>query len=195
MQKKELRKIYLEKMKSLSASEREEKSRLIAELFFDKFDLENVNYLHLFLAIKKFSEIKTDFIFRRIWRDFPQIQTVVPRVDFAENLIRSVEFDEAVKLHANKWEIHEPSGEKFVENDLIDAVLVPLLCFDERGFRVGYGKGFYDKFLAECRADILKIGLSFFQPIREITEVSEFDIKLDFCITPEKIHILNPNQY
>lgn len=191
MQKNELRKIYLEKMKSQTPSAREEKSRRIAERFFDEFDLENIKFLHLFLPIEKFGEVKTDFIFRRVWREFPHIKTVVPRVDFAENKMRSVEFDEAVKLTANKWEIREPAGENFTRNELIDAVLIPLLCFDERGFRVGYGKGFYDKFLATCRANALKIGLSFFEPIREITDVSEFDIKLDFCITPDKICKLN----
>lgn len=191
MQKNELRKIYLEKMKSQTPSARKEKSRRIAERFFDEFDLENIKFLHLFLPIEKFGEIKTDFIFRRIWREFPHIKTVVPRVDFAENKMRSVEFDEATKTAPNKWEIYEPFGNEFAENKLIDAVLVPLLCFDERGFRVGYGKGFYDKFLATCRADTLKIGLSFFQPIREIADVSEFDIKLDFCITPDKTYKLN----
>ena len=191
MQKNELRKIYLEKMKSQTPSEREGKSRRIAERFFDEFDLENVKVLHLFFAIEKFGEIKTEFIFRRVWREFPRIKTVVPRVDFAKNLMRNVEFTEATKLTENIWEIHEPSGDEFIENKLIDAVLVPLLCFDERGFRVGYGKGFYDKFLTTCRADTLKIGLSFFQPIREIADVSEFDVKLDFCITPDKIYKLN----
>ena len=191
MKKKQFRKIYLEKMKSQTPFEREEKSRLIAERFFDEFDLTNIKFLHLFLAIEKFGEIKTDFIFRGIWRDFPHIKTVVPRVDFAENLMHSVEFDEAVKLAPNKWEIHEPAGDEFVENELIDAVLVPLLCFDLQGFRVGYGRGFYDRFLATCRADTLKIGLSFFEPIREIADVSEFDIKLDFCVTPDNIYKLN----
>lgn len=191
MQKNELRKIYLEKMKAQTTPEREEKSRRIAGRFFDELDLSNIEYLHLFLAIEKFGEIQTEFIFRRIWREFPNIKTVVPRVDFAENLMQSVEFTDAAKLASNKWEISEPVSDKFVENKLIDTVLIPLLCFDQRGFRVGYGKGFYDKFLAACRADALKIGLSFFEPIREIADVNEFDVKLDLCITPDKVHESN----
>jgi 5-formyltetrahydrofolate cyclo-ligase len=191
MQKSELRKIYLEKMKSQTPTEREEKSRRIAERFFDEFDLKNIKFLHLFLAIEKFGEIQTEFIFRRIWREFPHIKTVVPRVDFSENLMRSVEFTEATKLSANKWEIIEPAGDEFVESKLIDAVLVPLLCFDERGFRVGYGKGFYDKFLTTWGENTLKIGLSFFEPIRKIADVNEFDIKLDFCVMSDKIWKLN----
>ena len=66
-------------------------------------------------------------------------------------------------------------------------VLVPLLGFDERGHRVGYGKGFYDRFLAECNPKIQKIGLSLFEPVAQIDDTSDFDIPLDACITPNRI--------
>jgi 5-formyltetrahydrofolate cyclo-ligase len=74
-----------------------------------------------------------------------------------------------------------------IEIEKIDAIIVPLLCFDARGFRVGYGKGFYDKFLSECRTDCLKIGFSYFAPVAEISDAQDFDVKLDYCITPEEI--------
>ena len=77
-------------------------------------------------------------------------------------------FDSTTKLTVNRWHILEPTGNETVEIGKLDAVLVPLLCFDERGFRVGYGKGFYDKFLKNCRRDCLKIGLSYFTPVEEI---------------------------
>ena len=62
---------------------------------------------------------------------------------------------------------------------------MPLLCCDRRGFRVGYGKGFYDKFLSRCRPDCLKIGLSFFEPTEIIADINDYDVKLDYCVTPE----------
>ena len=67
-------------------------------------------------------------------------------------------------------------------------VFVPLLAFDKKGHRVGYGKGFYDKFLSECKPDAIKIGLSFFEPEELITDVFESDVKLDYCVTPNSIH-------
>ncbi|MDQ3180555.1 MAG: 5-formyltetrahydrofolate cyclo-ligase, partial [Acidobacteriota bacterium] len=76
---------------------------------------------------------------------------------------------------------------ELIETEKIDIVLVPLLCFDRKGFRVGYGKGFYDRFLKNCRTDCLKIGLSYFAPIKEISDVQDFDVRLDFSITPEEI--------
>ena len=63
-------------------------------------------------------------------------------------------------------------------------VLVPLLCFDRSGHRVGYGKGYYDRFLRKCRADCKKIGLSMFDPVDEITDAGESDVRLDLVITP-----------
>ena len=64
---------------------------------------------------------------------------------------------------------------------------MPLLAYDTAGNRIGYGKGFYDNFLAECKADTLKIGLSFFPPEPLIEDVREDDIPLDYIVTPEDV--------
>ncbi len=187
MIKAELRKIYLEKQKNLSASEREEKSRAIANQFFANFHLSRIGFLHCFLPIEKFNEIDTKIIFEKLWQDFPRVETLVPRVNFQIGEIENLRFTPETELKKNQWQIHEPTHDEIVETEKIDLVLVPLLCFDEKGFRVGYGKGFYDRFLKDCRADCLKIGLSYFEPIAEIADAQEFDVKLDFCGTPEKI--------
>ena len=187
MTKSELRKIYLEKQKSLSNIERSAKSLQIADNFFDYFSLEKIRFLHAFLPIEKNGEIDTFAVINRLWRDFPKIATGVSRVDFETMTLESLKFDSTTKLIANRWHIFEPTGTETVEFEKIDAVLVPLLCFDERGFRVGYGKGFYDRFLIKCRKDCLKIGLSYFASVNEITDAREFDVKLDYCVTPQKV--------
>ena len=187
MIKADLRKIYLERRKSLSESERELLSRKIADAFFARFDLEKVRFLHVFLSIRKFAEVETSFVLTRLRKDFPEIELVVPRVDFKAQTLEILRFKPDTKLVKNHWNIVEPAGDEFVEADKIDVVLVPLLCFDRRGFRVGYGKAYYDKFLSLCRADCLKIGLSFFDPIDEIADTNEYDVKLDYCITPERV--------
>jgi 5-formyltetrahydrofolate cyclo-ligase len=187
MTKRELRKIFLAKRKSLSDAERNERSRQIADRFFARFDLENVRVLHVFLTIEQQMEIETAYIIERLWNDFPHVKTVVPRVNAQTMRLEHLNYTADTKLVKNKWNIFEPSGNELVEIEKIDLVLVPLLCFDERGFRVGYGKGFYDGFLVNCRRDCLKIGLSYFAPIRAISDTHEFDVKLDFCVTPETI--------
>lgn len=186
MNKRELRKIYPEKRKTLAADQIKEKSLQIAERFFQSFDLGKINFLHCFLPIEKFNEIDTKLIFHRVWFEFSHIETLVPRINFETGEIENLKFTPVTELVQNAWMIHEPAHNDLVESTKIDAVLVPLLCFDKKGFRVGYGKGFYDKFLKNCRADCLKIGLNYFPPIDEIEDTDEFDVKLDFYITPDK---------
>jgi 5-formyltetrahydrofolate cyclo-ligase len=183
----QLRKIYLDKQKELSPLERKVKSAQIARLFFANFDLSKINFLHCFLPIEKFYEIETSLIFTNIWQNFSKIKIVVPRVNFQIGEIENSLFEKNSLLKKNQWQIDEPSEGEICDVEKIDLVLVPLLCFDERGFRVGYGKGFYDKFLTKCRPDCLRIALSYFAPVEKISDAQDFDIKLDFCAMPEKI--------
>jgi len=187
MTKSELRKIYLEKQKSLSDWERNEKSLRIADEFFGNFSLESIRFLHVFLAIEKNREIETSFIYERLWQDFPQITTLASRVDFQTMTLENLKFTCDTKLVSNKWQILEPATSDAIEIEEIDQVLVPLLCLDEGGFRVGSGLGFYVSFLEKCRKDCLKIGLSYFVPTAEISDAQNFDVRLDYCVTPKKI--------
>jgi 5-formyltetrahydrofolate cyclo-ligase len=185
MLKNELRIIYLSKLKSLSAAERLEKSEQISRQFFAYFTLENVRNLHIFLSIKKNNEVETRFIYEQIWRDFSHIRTFVPRVH--KEILEHLEFTKETKLIENSWKILEPIDGELFDEKLFDIVFVPLLCVDMQGNRVGYGNGFYDKFLINCRKDCVKIGVSFFEPIAEITDKNKFDVKLDYCLTPNRL--------
>lgn len=184
MPKTELRQIYLTRQKLLSKVERNKLSQQIAEQFFANFPLENFKNLHLFLSIGKNGEVVTRFIYERLWRDFSHLQTFVPRVCGEE--LEHLAFTATTQLNITNWQIAEPIGNDLVDEKLFDVVIIPLLCFDERGYRVGYGKGFYDKFLSKCRKDCLKIGVSFFPPVENF-EINEFDVKLDYCLTPNKV--------
>lgn len=189
MIKTELRRLYLSEQRSLSPAQRTDKSDSIFRLFFAAADLGSVKILHCFIPIEKFNEIDTWPIFRQIWREYPGIKTVVPRVTALTGKMEAVSLRHDTDLTLNSWGILEPILPDAVGARSIDMVLVPALCFDRRGFRVGYGKGFYDRFLAECRENIVKIGLSYFEPIEEILDVGDHDVKLDRCITPDGIFI------
>ena len=138
--------------------------------------------------MKHFGEVETLPIFDRLWREFPAIETSAPRVNHPTSEIEAVAFNSATGLIENRWRIPEPEGNYLIEPEEIDLVLVPLLCVDKRGHRVGYGKGFYDRFLKKCRADCLKIGLGFFPPIEKIDDVNDDDVRLDACVTPDRTH-------
>jgi 5-formyltetrahydrofolate cyclo-ligase len=188
MIKSELRQLYLLKHKSISVEERAAMSDRIASQFFSTFDLADVRYLHSFIPIEKFNEVDTMPIFRQIWHEFPQIQTVVPRVDFETNEISSLKFGPDIELVKNAWDINEPSHDEFIETEKIDMVVVPGVCFDRQCHRVGYGKGFYDRFLKKCRPASVKTGLSYFEPVEKIDDAHDGDVRLDFVITPESVN-------
>jgi 5-formyltetrahydrofolate cyclo-ligase len=187
MNKAELRKIYLARQRELSPEERSDRSRKIAELFFQTFDLSRTRVLHTFIPIEKFNEVDTRRIVDRIWRDHPQIQIVVPRVNFETDEITSVKFGPAVEVVRNSWGIEEPIHDEFVIPEDIDIVLVPGVCFDREGHRVGYGKGFYDRYLRRCRPDCVKVGLSYLDPAERIDDIHDGDVRLDFIIAPDRI--------
>src|SRR5207248_421137 len=99
------------------------------------------------------THIITDFIFFRN----PGLQVAYPVTDFAACKMKAILTDDNTEFMQNEYLIAEPtSGEELPAED-IDAILIPLLAFDERGYRVGYGKGFYDRFLTKCSKDIIKI--------------------------------------
>ncbi|MEP6704187.1 MAG: 5-formyltetrahydrofolate cyclo-ligase, partial [Acidobacteriota bacterium] len=141
MTKAELRQKYLAKQTAFSQRDRAAKSRAISDLFFDTADLSNIKNLHLFLPIEKFNEVDTHLLAERVWKEFPHIRTLVPRVDFETNDLLSLELTPETKLEKNAWEIEEPPGHEVVDAEAIDIVLIPGVCFDLEGHRVGYGKG------------------------------------------------------
>ena len=88
------------------------------------------------------------------------------------------------------WGILEPTNDTSIQLNPkdIDLIFIPLLAVDTQGHRVGYGKGFYDRFLANTKPDLIKIGLGLEEPIEPIEDLNPFDIALDFAITPKSVY-------
>ena len=102
--------------------------------------------------------------------------------------MKSANFNFNTLLTAKKYNIPEPINPSIVNDEIIDFVITPLLAFDLNGFRVGYGKGFYDRFFNLINPKSYKVGLSLFDPIIEIKDVNEHDICLTHCITSHEIY-------
>jgi len=187
MTKQELRKSYLQKRRELSDEELEVRSGLICDNFFARFDLVAVRFLHLFLPIAKQKEPNTWRIVERVRRDFPSTKILVPRIRTSTNTLEHVSLNASSELRENSLGISEPTFGEGHESSEVDLVLVPLLAFDLNGHRVGYGKGFYDRFLKECRADTLRIGISLFDGVLKIDDVDSHDEPLHHCVTPLEV--------
>lgn len=188
MNKKELRKKYKELRKDLSSEQIEELSLTIANntLQLPIWNLENY---HLFLSIVEHKEVDTEFLLQILSGKDKNV--ILSRSEFETTSMKHVLLTDNLKIAKNYWNIPEPVGGIPIDDKLIDVVFIPLLAYDINGNRVGYGKGFYDIFLSKCKQDVIKIGLSFFEPEEQIEDFFENDIALDYCITPTKIHQFN----
>jgi 5-formyltetrahydrofolate cyclo-ligase len=193
MTKEVLRKIYLDKRLGLSEAVFEDLSRKLADNFFALVDLSFIRVLHTFLPIRKTNEPDTWIIVDRIRREFPNVRIAVPKINNQTSQLDNFYFEGLHQLENNTWGIPEPKQGIPVPTEKIDAALVPLLAFDKTGHRVGYGRGFYDKFLSTCRPDCKRIGLSYFEPVDTISNVHPLDLPLDMVVTPAGIITFPPS--
>jgi 5-formyltetrahydrofolate cyclo-ligase len=185
MFKKDLRKKYKALRQSLSEAQIEEKSLAIANRLL-QLDVWDNTYFHLFLTIEEQKEVDTEFVLQILAGKDKEI--VVAKSDFDTLAMTHFLLTDNTKFKKNDYNIYEPVDGIEVPSTKLDVVFVPLLAYDVNGNRVGYGKGFYDKFLSQCKEDVIKVGFSFFEPEANITDVSPNDIRLDYCVTPETIH-------
>lgn len=184
MLKSELRKEVLLKRKSLGDDEFDNANkRLLAG--FKALDLSNIKSIHVFLPIVSKREPDTFAFIEYLEQEHPTIQIIVSKSDFENSLMSHFSYAGKTDLFLNHYQIPEPQNATPYSGGF-DMVLVPLLAFDKKGYRVGYGKGFYDRFLSGI--ETTKVGISLFDAVDEIKDVHLNDIRLDFCITPDKIY-------
>jgi len=182
MQKAKLRNIYKKKRQELSFDEIEQLQKNIYQQVFE-YDFSAIENIHIFLPIEKQKELNTYPIIDFLEKKGKQI--IISKSDFSNNTLQHFVFDKNTKLLTNKYGIPEPFEAKEIDVEEIDLVFVPLLISDKQNFRVGYGKGFYDRFLAGCSSSIKTIGVNFFKPILKIEDCNEFDFSLDKIIYPK----------
>ena len=142
-------------------------------------------YFHIFLPIEKKIEIDTEGIIS-ILLGFDK-NVIVPKV-ISNTELEHYLLTDNTKFKTNSLHIPEPVDGITVPPNKIDVVFIPLLAFDKLGNRIGYGKGYYDRFLSQCKTNVIKIGLSLFEPEDLIEDIAPTDIPLDYCVTPKKTY-------
>lgn len=181
MNKKEIRQFYKQKRLELTDEERETASLKIYNQVRELFDLTTKN-VSIFLPIERFQEINT-------WHFLTELRETrffLPVVRSKDELVH-IAYESPSQIEVSQWGIPEPVHGVESDPSLFDFVLVPLLAIDKSGYRVGYGKGFYDQFLRQCNANCKFIGLSYFYPIDQIIDLHEADVPLHYCITPSQV--------
>lgn len=188
-----LRTLFKHKRSMLSTEAQQELDNSLLQQFRSLPLPGNVQYIMGFMPMQKFREPNVLLLIQDIRKRCPELQLAFPRVrkDSIEMDALLVTADTSYIL--SSWGIQEPEADPVLEPSAIDMIFIPLLAFDNKGYRVGYGKGVYDTFLQRCRPDVFKIGISYFGPVPEISDTYPGDIPLDVCITPDKIHAFNPS--
>ncbi|WP_420401191.1 5-formyltetrahydrofolate cyclo-ligase [Flagellimonas sp.] len=184
MLKHELRKKYKNLRLDMSPEQISASSIILANHVLE-IPIWDFFYFHTFLSIESNQEVDTVPLITLLQGRDKNV--VVPKV-VSNNSMENYLLTDSTALKLSKWNIPEPIDGIPVPENKIEVVFVPLMAFDLKGNRVGYGKGFYDNFLRKCYAKTVKIGLSLFEAEDSIQDAHENDVALDYCITPEKIY-------
>ena len=183
MEKNDWRKKYTILRSHFSESQIEDMSLSIANNALS-LDIWQHTYYHVFLPISEKKEVNTEYLLHILQGKDKSI--VVPKADFNTFEMQNILLQENTPIKISTYGIPEPISGIEIDPKMLDVVFVPLVAYDQKGNRIGYGKGFYDRLLANCKNESIFIGLSFFEPEKNI-KVNSNDISLDFCVTPQKI--------
>jgi len=182
MIKQELRALYKQKRADLTERQIMEFQESIYQQIYS-LDISEVENVHLFLSMPKFKEIDTAPLITYFRSKKKRI--VVSKCNFKDHTLSHFYLEEDTVLVLNKFGVLEPVDAEQVAESILDLLFIPMLISDIQRFRVGYGKGFYDRFLSGCKKEAKFIGLNFFAPIQEIEDSNEFDIRLHQVIYPK----------
>lgn len=183
MDKPALRKKYKELRAQITKASQEDWSIAIANQCLG-MPIWEATYFHIFLPIPGKVEVNTEFLLHILsGRDK---SVVVPKVIANSGDMQHFLLQENTALAPSRYGVPEPVDGIQIPPQQMEVVFVPLLAYDKNGNRVGYGKGYYDRFLSQCKPNCLFIGLSFFPPEEFIlTEI--IDIPLHYCVTPQNV--------
>lgn len=181
MKKEELRRLYKLKRKELPVDIIQQYQESIYKQVF-QLEFSSIKNIHIFLSMENMKEIDT-FPIIHFFRK-KQKKIIVSKCNFENNTLSHFLLEENTVLKTNKFGVPEPVNAKEINIKEIDLVFVPMLISDEKKYRVGYGKGFYDRFLSDCKPSIKTIGINFFKPIKKIEDIHKFDVALNQIIYP-----------
>lgn len=183
MDKKDLRNKILEIRDNII--DRSEKDKKILERLVNSDVFKNSK--NIFIYVSYSSEVNTKEIINIALKLNKNIY--VPKVIKSERKMNAVQINDIKNLKSGVWGILEPeSDEGLKELDIIDLIIMPGVVFDEIGNRIGYGGGYYDKFLSNIKANGYKVAIAYKEQLADlINVVEEHDIKYDMLITDDII--------
>ena len=179
MNKKELRSKFIKVRESIT--EKEEKSKIIANKLLSFDALKGANIISIYVSME--NEVNTLDIINNLLIEGKKVCVPLTKED---GTMKFVLIDSLENMTVNKFGTLEPNNVKMiVKPQDINVMIMPGICFDRYGNRIGFGKGYYDRYL-ECITPI-KIAIAFSeQVINEKIKEEKFDIKYDYLITEKE---------
>lgn len=175
MNKQELRKAIREKKRAMSAEQIQEKSRVLTEKFLSSDAYRAAKTIYGYLPYNQ--EVRTVALLEQALRDGKRV--AVPKCYGDE--MRFIYMTDLTAVEKGYAGIPEPIADEPVADDETALVLMPGMAFDEAGHRIGYGGGFYDKFLAK-EPDHPTLALCYDFQVLPHLQTEEFDIPVDSVI-------------
>lgn len=186
--KNELRKRYLAKRQSLQMQDMHSLLAAMVDPFRD-ISIVKVGMTLSYQAIVGKKEVSPD-VFEQVYlEEFNPRGICYPAANFKSGDMVAYLDDGNMVWESVGFGLTQPQSGKMVLPIDIDIVFVPLLAFDMQGNRLGYGKGFYDRYLQKCRPDVQKIGFCWFEPETTLPEIGAHDVPLNYCVTPHKLYV------
>ncbi len=176
---------HLQHRNTLSEREVRKKSIAIGEKLFSLPEFKQAKTILFFASIG--NEPST---YKMIEHSLQKGKRVaVPITSFREKSLCLSEISSLEDLEKKESGLIEPKKEKICDVPLesIDLIIVPGVCFDEEGYRIGYGGGFYDKLLRKAPRKAFIVGLCFEQNIEKRLPRQSHDAKMDKIVTEEKV--------
>lgn len=183
MDREEIRELYREKRRELSIDECVRRSVDITNNLL-RYWMFNNKLIHCFLPIHRLKEVDTLPLIKKLRE---RNKVCIPVSNFKANEMKHILLTDHTQFQDNAIGIPEPVNGEEIQSEEIDIVIVPLLAVDQHGNRLGYGKGFYDRFLANCKPSALFIGVTMFGIHDDFEEIDPFDVPLHYVVTSEGI--------
>lgn len=156
---------------------------------FQQIDLPALYYLLSFKASTAKQEVPVHFFEESLREYYRELVVCYPKADFKTSEMEAYEDNDILTWEETDLNFEQPLKGDIIQPLQLDLVLVPLLAFDEKGYRVGYGKGFYDRYLMRCRPNVIKVGVSFFEAEPIISDTNDYDVPLTYCVTPKQLYV------
>lgn len=185
--KQQLRKDFLAKRKAINPKQKLQYDDLLL-IQFQKLYFPTTSTLLTYFPIPHQAEPNTIAFTNYLRHTIPNLQIAYPVCNFVNNTMQAIAINEDTVYLTNSYGIAEPKQGNVLSPQQIDLVFVPLICYNTEGYRVGFGKGFYDKYLSQCKQECIFIGFSYFEPVEKIEDVNHLDIPLHYCITPHHLY-------